>query len=123
MTIIFNSKDVEIIFKNVDDFNKFWYYDSGNVSMRSANGLLEFNNGSVTMHTGFERQDGSFHRPQSGTIDGETWYVNDGKQPVKDGVKVEYMRAKGDRYTANAEWLNWVCGKEKLRITHWRLAK
>lgn len=125
MTITFKKNDVEIIFKNVDDFNKFWYYDSGNVSMRSANGLLEFNNGSVTMHTGFERQDGYFHRPQSETVNGETWYVNDGKQPVKDDVKVDVMFKSGKKTTGKSGFWYWIKDKggETWRIPHWRLAK
>lgn len=117
MTITFKKNDVEIIFKNIDDFNKFWYYDSGE--------MCNFEGDSISPWRAFHRQDGSLHRPQSEIIDGEVWYVNDGKKPVKDDVKVDIMFKSGKKTTGKSGNWYWIKDKggETGRITHWRFAK
>lgn len=121
MTITFKAKDGDIVFKSVDDFNKFWYYEKTKVVLSADKFVIDTSN--IKANVGFVRQDGSYHTPKSEVINGELWYVNDGIQPIEDGVKVECRMANGMAHSSRASILSWRISSSNWIITHWRLAR
>lgn len=62
----------------------------------------------------FIRPDQTAHFPETETIDGALWYVNDGKQPVGDDVRV--VEKKGTKQMVKVRCVDNSCASRELRV-------